>query len=45
MGYVPREYANEGEKLAIVVRGKRLDSVVVKFPFYETDKYGWQRKA
>jgi aminomethyltransferase len=45
MGYVPREYANEGEKLAIIVRGKRLDSVVVKFPFYETDKYGWQRKA
>lgn len=45
MGYVPREYANDGEKLGIMVRGKRLDSVVVKFPFYETDKYGWQRKA
>jgi aminomethyltransferase len=45
MGYVPREYANEGEKLAVMVRGKPLDSVVVKFPFYETDKYGWQRKA
>ena len=45
MGYVPREYTIEGEKLGIMVRGKRLDSVVVKFPFYETDKYGWQRKA
>ena len=45
MGYVPREHANEGENLSIMVRGKRLDSVVVKFPFYETDKYGWQRKA
>jgi len=45
MGYVPREYANDGEKLGIMVREKRLDSVVVKFPFYETDKYGWQRKA
>jgi aminomethyltransferase len=45
IGYVPREYANEGEKLGIMVRGKRVDSVVVKFPFYETEKYGWQRKA
>ncbi|WP_455363530.1 glycine cleavage system aminomethyltransferase GcvT [[Eubacterium] cellulosolvens] len=44
MGYVPREYANEGETFGIMVRGKRLDSVAVKFPFYETDKYGWQRE-
>jgi len=45
MGYIPREYATEGEVLGIMVRGKRLDSVVAKFPFYETDKYGWQRKT
>jgi aminomethyltransferase len=45
MGYVPREYATEGQTLGIMVRGKRLDSVVTKFPFYETDKYGWQRKS
>lgn len=45
MGYVPREYAAEGQTLGVMVRGKRLDSVVVKLPFYETDKYGWQRKA
>ncbi len=45
MGYVPREYADDGEKLGIMIRGKRLDSVVVKFPFYQTDKYGWQRKT
>jgi len=44
MGYVPREHATEGQILAIMVRGKRLESVVTKFPFYNTDKYGWQRK-
>jgi aminomethyltransferase len=45
MGYVPREYANEGQTLEIMVREKRLNSVVTKLPFYETDKYGWQRKS
>ncbi len=45
MGYLPREYATEGQPLGIIVRGKRLDSVVTKFPFYDTDKYGWQRRA
>jgi len=45
MGYVPREYATEGQTLGITVRGKRLDSVLTKFPFYDPDKYGWQRKA
>lgn len=45
IGYVPREYANEGQTLGIMIRGKRLDSVVTKFPFYDTDKYGWQRKS
>lgn len=45
MGYVPREYATENETLGVMVRGKRLDAVVSKFPFYETDKHGWQRKT
>ena len=45
MGYVPREDAIEGETLGIMVRGKRLDSQVTKFPFYDTDRYGWQRKV
>lgn len=44
MGYVPREYTTDGETLGIMVRGRRLDSVVTKFPFYPADKYGWQRK-
>jgi len=44
MGYVPREYAIDGQSLAIMIRERRLDAVVTKFPFYPTDRYGWQRK-
>jgi aminomethyltransferase len=45
MGYVPREYATEGQTLGIMIRGRRLDSVTTKLPFFSTDKYGWQRKS
>ena len=45
MGYTPREYATEGQTLGIMIRGRRLDSVITKLPFYPTDKYGWQRKT
>ena len=45
MGYVPREYATEGQTLGIMIRGRRLDAVVTKLPFYPTDRYGWQRKT
>jgi aminomethyltransferase len=45
MGYVPREHAAEGQTLGIMIRGRRLEAVVTKFPFYPTDKYGWQRKT
>lgn len=45
MGYVPREHSTEGQTVGIMIRGRRLDSVITKFPFYPTDKYGWQRKT
>ena len=45
MGYVPREHITEDQTLGIMIRGRRLDAVVTKFPFYPTDKYGWQRKT
>jgi aminomethyltransferase len=45
MGYVLREYATEGQPLGIMIRGRRLDAIVTKFPFYPTDTYGWQRKT
>jgi len=45
MGYVPREYATEGQSLGIMIRGRRLDAAVTKLPFYPTDRYGWQRKT
>ena len=45
MGYVPREHTTEGQTLGIMIRGRRLDAVVTKFPFYPTDEYGWQRRT
>jgi aminomethyltransferase len=45
MAYVPREYAIDGQSLGIMIRERRLDAVVTKFPFYPTDRYGWQRKT
>jgi aminomethyltransferase len=44
-GYVPKEYSNEGEKVEIKVRDRNLDAEIVKVPFYDTSKYGWQRKV
>lgn len=44
-GFVPKEYFNEGEKVEIRVRDKTLAAEIVKMPFYDTSKYGWQRKA
>ena len=45
MGYVPKEYSGEGGKVEIKVRDKSLDAEIVKVPFYDTSKYGWQRKT
>jgi len=45
MGYVPREYATDGQALGIMIRGRRLDAAVTKLPFYDTSKLGWQRKT
>lgn len=44
MGYVPPQYAEEGSVLEINIRGKALKAEVVKWPFYDPDKYGWRRK-
>jgi aminomethyltransferase len=45
VGYVPKEYSSEGEKVEIRVRDKNLGAEIVKVPFYDTSKYGWQRKT
>jgi aminomethyltransferase len=44
-GYVPKEYSKEGEKLEIKIRDKAVQTEVVKVPFYDISKYGWQRKT
>lgn len=43
MGYVSREYSNQGETLAIQVRQKRLECAVSAFPFFDSARYGWKR--
>ena len=45
MGYVDSSAARSGETLQVRVHGKDLAARVTKFPFYDVDKYGWQRKS
>jgi len=35
LGYVPVEFANEGRKIQIDVRGRLVDAQIVKTPFYK----------
>jgi len=44
MGYVPPEHAAMGTKLDIKIRKSFHRVEIVKMPFYDTTKYGWQRK-
>jgi aminomethyltransferase len=44
MAYVPVEYTTEGEEVTIKIRNKFAKGKIVKFPFYDTAKYGSRRK-
>ncbi len=44
MGYVPPEHAAIGTKVDIKIRKSFHSAEIVKMPFYDTAKYGWQRK-
>jgi len=44
MGYVYKEYSGVGNEVYIDIRGKMSKGIIVKMPFYDTDKYGWRRK-
>jgi len=44
MGYVPPEYAAIGTKVDIKIRKSFQSAEIIKMPFYDTTKYGWQRK-
>ncbi len=45
MGYVPPDLDVEGTTLHIEVRGRLLESKVVKMPFYDVNRYGRKRKV
>ena len=43
MGYVPPDYSTPGTRVKISIRGRMAEAEVVKFPFYDKDKYGRKR--
>jgi aminomethyltransferase len=45
IAYVASEHANTGDKVKVKIRGKMVDGEIVKFPFYDSTKYGYVRKA
>jgi len=45
MGYIPPKYASLGTKLNISIRGRLSEAEVVKFPFYDKNRYGRKRKT
>ncbi len=45
MAYVSTEHATTGETVAVKIRGKLVNGEIVRFPFYDTTKYGHRRKT
>ena len=45
MAYVPIEHATEGEEVVVKIRDKFVKGKIVKFPFYDPTRYGYQRKT
>ncbi len=44
MAYVPPEHAATGTRIDIRTRKAFQSTEIVKMPFYDTTKYGWQRR-
>jgi len=44
LGLVSSEYAQTGEVVQINIRGKFVSTKIVKWPFYDMEKYGYTRK-
>ena len=44
MGYVQTEHAVVGETVTVKIRNKQAKAEIVKFPFYDPNKYGYTRK-
>lgn len=45
VAYVTSEHADAGEKVKVKMRGRLVDGEIVKFPFYDSTKYGYARKT
>ena len=45
MAYIANEYANVGERVKIKIRQKMVEGEIVKFPFYDSTRYGYARKT
>ena len=45
MAYVASEYANVGDKVQVKIRERMVDGEMVKFPFYDSTRYGYTRKT
>jgi len=45
MACVPTEYSTEGEEVTVKIRDTFAKGKIVKFPFYDPTKYGYQRKT
>lgn len=45
MAYLAAPNAQEGNVVNVKIRGKMVKAKVVGFPFYDTEKYGYKRKA
>ena len=43
IGYVETPYAKIGETVDVVIHDKASKAEILKFPFYDTTKWGWKR--
>jgi len=45
MAYVSTEHSKTGETVAVKIRDTFVDGEIIRFPFYDSTKYGYRRKT
>ena len=45
VAYVTSDHANAGERVKVKVRERMVEGEIVKFPFYDSTRYGYARKT
>ena len=45
MAYVSTEHVKTGERVAVKIRDRLVDSEIFGFPFYDSENYGYRRKT